>query len=295
MDMRRLIEPFGRGRRDELRASRLLDMAADLLGTIGPDGNFGELNDAWERELGYPRPELRAHKILRLAHPDDRQRLSDLLAHAFDGAEVGEFEARFLARDGSVVWIRWRVELTAEPGMGPPILYLRGTVVTARRRMERERERLISELSSQARSDPVTGIPNRRWLRDELAREVSRGHRKGTPFCVAMVELDDGADVGEDLLVDAVDAWRDGLRAIDFLARHEGGRFAVVLPDCDMADATVVAERIRERSPDGRSCSVGIAEWELGLAGDDVVARAIDALESAHAGGGNRIAGDVPG
>jgi PAS domain S-box-containing protein len=287
--MRRLIEPFNRGRRDEQRASRLLDIATDLLGTISADGNFGELNDAWERELGYSRPVLRSHRFLRLAHPDDRHRLSDFLALGFEGEEVGEFEARFLARDGGIVWVRWRLELATETAAGQSVLYVRGSVVTARRRMERERERLIGELSSQARSDPLTGIPNRRWLRDELAREVSRGHRQGTPFCVAMVELDGALDIDDDLIVEAVDGWRDGLRAVDFLARHEGGRFAVVLPDCEMTDATVVAERIKERVPGGRTCSVGIAEWELGLAGDDVVSRAIDALEVAHAGGGDRI------
>lgn len=265
-------------------------MATDLLGTVGADGGFGELNDAWERELGYSRPELRSLRLLRLAHPDDRERLAELFARALAGQPVGEFESRLLARDGSIIWVRWLWE-PATDDANRPALDVRGYIVTARRRMERERERLIGELSSQARADPSTGIPNRRWLRDELAREVSRGHRKGTPFCVAMVELDrvgTGADA-EELLVSAVDEWRDVLRAVDFLARYEGGQFAVVLPDCEIADATVVAERLRQRVPAGRSCSVGLAQWELGLAGDDVVGRALGALDAARAGGGDRI------
>jgi diguanylate cyclase (GGDEF)-like protein/PAS domain S-box-containing protein len=281
--MRRLRWTQGSGRRDEQRASRLLDMSADLLGTITGDGSFLELNDTWEAELGYSRPELRALRLPRLTHPDDRERLTALMGQAFSGADVGEFEARLLARDGSVVWVRWRWE---SEGRGP--MYARGYIVTARRRMERERERLIGELSSQARSDSLTGIPNRRWLRDELAREVSRGHRQGTPFCVAIVELD-GEGVGDGLLVEAVDAWRDGLRGVDFLARYEDTRFAVVLPDTTLEAARTVVERLRALAPEGRTCSIGLAQWSAGMIGDDLVDRALEALASAHASGGNRI------
>jgi GGDEF domain-containing protein len=167
-------------------------------------------------------------------------------------------------------------------------MYARGYIVTARRRMERERERLIGELSSQARSDPLTGIPNGRWLRDELAREVSRGHRQGTPFCVAIVELD-GTDVSDEVLVEAVEAWRDGLRGVDFLARYEDTRFAVALPDTTLEDARAVVERLRGLAPDGRSCSIGLAQWSSGVIGDDLVGQALEALASAHAGGGDRI------
>jgi diguanylate cyclase (GGDEF)-like protein/PAS domain S-box-containing protein len=291
--MGRLDDLLGRGLRAERRTSRLLSLATDLLGTVSADGGFGDLNDAWERELGYSRPELRALRLMRLTHPDDRARLAEHFEIALAGQAIGEFESRLLARDGTIVWVRWLWE-QANEGPGRHFLYVRGYVVTQRRRLERERELLISELSSQARADPLTGIPNRRWLRDELAREVARGHRRGTPFCVAMVELDDpqvnaGSIASDDALIEAVDAWRDVLRAVDFLAHFEDGQFAVVLPDSTLDQATIVAERLHERVPAGRSCSIGLAEWELGLGGDDLVTRAVEALDSARAGGGNRI------
>src|SRR5262249_54454016 len=131
-----------------------------------------------------------------------------------------------------------------------------------------ERADLLTRLDGQARSDPLTGLPNRRaW--DEI---VTRILEEGAPFCVAMLDIDHfkrfndthGHAAGDGLLRDCAQAWRACLRPADSLARVGGEEFAVLLPGCAAADAVRVLERLREHTPTDTTASVGVAEWRLG-------------------------------
>ena len=71
-----------------------------------------------------------------------------------------------------------------------------------------------------------------------------------------------GHQAGDGLLREAAVAWRTALRPYDILARYGGEEFSVILPGCDVADAVVLVERLRAFTPEGESCSAGIAEWD---------------------------------
>ena len=129
---------------------------------------------------------------------------------------------------------------------------------------------LLGQLEHLARTDGLTGLPNRRHWEQQLPRELARAWRDGRRLCVAMLDLDyfkdyndrQGHQAGDRLLREAAVAWRVALRPYDMLARYGGEEFSVILPGCELDDALTLVERLRTCTPQGESCSAGIAEWD---------------------------------
>jgi diguanylate cyclase (GGDEF)-like protein len=158
-----------------------------------------------------------------------------------------------------------------------------------------EISRLVSRLEGLARTDPLTGVPNRRVWEEELPRELERARRMGTELCVAIIDLDNfkayndrhGHQAGDLVLKEAASAWRGQVRSTDLLARYGGEEFTVLLPACALDDAVRIVERLRAATP-LVTCSVGLAAWNFQEAAPDLVARADQALYAAKAEGRNR-------
>jgi diguanylate cyclase (GGDEF)-like protein len=156
-----------------------------------------------------------------------------------------------------------------------------------------ERVELLARLESIARTDDLTGLPNRRAWEEELPRELLRSKREGHPLCVAMIDLDHfkefnderGHQAGDRLLKQAAAAWGVELRGTDFLARYGGEEFALALPGCTPEEAVEVAERMRASTPEGETCSVGIASWDGSEDAAALLGRADTALYEAKARG----------
>jgi diguanylate cyclase (GGDEF)-like protein len=110
--------------------------------------------------------------------------------------------------------------------------------------------RRVEVSESRARTDPLTGIANRRWLDEELKRELAWARRHRAPLCAAIVDLDDlkgfndehGHLAGDHLLVSAVSAWRGAIRPSDFIARVGGDEFMLLMPDCSDEAALAVLD-----------------------------------------------------
>ena len=153
------------------------------------------------------------------------------------------------------------------------------------------------ELSeSRARTDPLTGIANRRWLDQELAREMAWAKRHGAPLCAAIIDLDGlksfndehGHLAGDRLLVTAVVAWQNVIRPSDFLARVGGDEFMLLMRDCTAERGMALLSRVRAATPDGSSCSTGLAVWNEIETALELFARADTALYAAKRGGGDQ-------
>ncbi len=152
---------------------------------------------------------------------------------------------------------------------------------------------LLGQLEYMARTDSLTGLPNRRYWEQELPRELARARRDENPLCVAMLDLDHfkafndrrGHQAGDQLLTEAAAAWRLALRPYDILARFGGEEFSVILPGCATPDAVRLIERLRFVTPSGESCSAGIAEWDGDEHADALVGRADAALYRAKRAG----------
>jgi len=103
-------------------------------------------------------------------------------------------------------------------------------------------------------TDPLTSLPNRRYLEDRLFEEVERSKRYGTPLSFMIIDVDHfktfndvhGHTNADRVLVRAAQILRSSIRAIDTAARFAGDEFCVVLPETEIRAAAAIAERLRE-------------------------------------------------
>ena len=157
-----------------------------------------------------------------------------------------------------------------------------------------------------ALSDTLTGLFNRRFADDAMARLIADAQR-GRTFSIAAFDLDGfkrlndsrGHAAGDAVLVDFARLLRAGLRGADVAVRMGGDEFLVLLPGTGQAQAILVAERLRAaaRAAGGGApdvvviASFGIAEWSEGQtaagmiqSADSELYRAKSALKAGGAG-----------
>jgi diguanylate cyclase (GGDEF)-like protein/PAS domain S-box-containing protein len=282
-----------RRERADTRARHFFDLSQDLLCTMDPQGRCIEVNGAWERCLGYRPVELRGRRLLELTHPDDHAHATEEALRVFAGGVSENLETRVRAKDGSWHWLRTSSVFEPEE----ELVYARSTDITRDKEMEAEREALIAANDRLARSDALTGLPNRRVLDDQLPREMARALRAGSSLCLAIVDIDHfkayndthGHLAGDGVLRACAAAWDGSLRGEDTILRFGGEEFLVVLPECGMEQASAIVERLRAATPDGQTCSAGLAAWRPGESVDELVARADAALYEAKGTGRDRL------
>lgn len=220
---------------------------------------------------------------------------------AADGFVTPEVEYRILRSDGTERTLHGRRELVWD---GETLIAVRAMVedITERKELEAERERLFAQVEALARTDALTGLPNRRAWDEELQREVGRAVRRSGRLAVVMLDIDyfkqfndsEGHQAGDSLLHEAASNWRVALRVTDLIARYGGDEFGVVLPDCSPHYAATVLERLRVATPQGHGSSAGIAYWDGTETSEALVARADRALYAAKQNGrGRSVTADI--
>jgi diguanylate cyclase len=166
-----------------------------------------------------------------------------------------------------------------------------------------ERKRSEAALAHLALHDPLTGLPNRTLLFDRLRLALTRLQRDGGGVALLFADLNHfkaindtaGHAAGDAALRAAADAWSHALRSIDVLSRYGGDEFAVLLPNCDLAQAEEVLDRMRASTPSGLGASIGVTEWQARETPEDLVGRADTALYASKRAGRNRTTAFEPG
>ena len=158
-----------------------------------------------------------------------------------------------------------------------PILFalVFGAMGTVRHRLEEENKQLIESLTSLATTDALTGLHNRRYFHETLAREVARAQRYDRQLALIVFDLDEfkaindriGHLSGDAVLAETAERVRDVVRSADIACRVGGDEFAVILPESSTADADQLYHRLRgavSSRPVGQagrlSLSAGIAD-----------------------------------
>lgn len=174
--------------------------------------------------------------------------------------------------------------------------------ITSRRASERlAMLRAFEKSETQASSDPLTGLFNRRSLENQV-RDLQR---RAIPYGLAYADLDHfkllndthGHETGDQALRLFSRVLRDSVRPNDIVARYGGEEFVIVLPDCNKEAGTLVLERVREHLAlaltTGRvpafTASFGLASSGDADTFDEVVAFADKALLAAKDAGRNRV------
>ncbi len=163
-------------------------------------------------------------------------------------------------------------------------------------------------VASQAKTDSLTALANRRSFDEELALEWRRCERIGGTLSLILVDIDNfkqvndthGHQVGDAVLRKVGEVLGGRVRQLDFAARYGGEEFAVLLPETDVEGARTLAERLREDvvgahvslpSGDdlGVTASFGVADKNGFDRAEDMIAAADRALYDAKNRGKNRV------
>lgn len=167
---------------------------------------------------------------------------------------------------------------------------------------------LFSHINKLARTDFLTGLPNRRFAFEEAAKEFSKARRYGDSFSVIIADIDKfkaindnyGHDVGDVVLKEVSKILLETVRETDTLGRIGGEEFLFVLPNTDIEQARILADRLRRRIYEkgckvaGKflqySISFGVAEIIPSDSNiEETIKRADHALYSAKEVGGNVV------
>jgi diguanylate cyclase (GGDEF)-like protein len=157
-------------------------------------------------------------------------------------------------------------------------------------------------LAAHARTDALTGLPNRRSWDFELDRAASWAASTGDVLTLAILDLDHfhefnethGHQAGDDALRDVANSWRAALPAGAYLARYGGEEFAALLPGVTGDDAHQLLDQIRLATPTPLTVSIGYAEHLHPARILDAVANADAALYSAKAAGRDLVVEAAP-
>ena len=172
----------------------------------------------------------------------------------------------------------------------------------------RQQRHALTEAERRAKTDPLTGVLNRRSLLEQLDTACRSARANGLPVAVLFLDLDFfkaindsyGHATGDACLAAIVGPIQAELRQSDVIGRYGGEEFIVVLSGADAAAAELIAERIRLRvseqlipghaAPIQLTCSIGVASSQpLGVWGEALIAQADTAVYAAKRLGRNRV------
>ncbi len=170
-------------------------------------------------------------------------------------------------------------------------------------------QRALARESDLARTDPLTGVPNRREFLELAAAEVGRAQRHNRPLTIAYVDVDDfkqindrlGHGAGDKLLCAVATSIRSQLRVGDSVGRLGGDEFAICLPETDAEAASHVVRKLgaglAALPPHGRdsaTLSVGVVTFlSPPKAIGEMLDRADAALYDAKRDGKNQVKHDI--
>jgi len=197
--------------------------------------------------------------------------------------------------------MRWPTILSYGMGGLLPIVGTIGFLLMCTERSQKDLERMASE-------DPLTGAYNRRALAEFGMREMARARRHGIPLSVILIDIDYFKKINDELghaagdlaLIETVRRLQKNLRSEDYLGRMGGEEFLILLPDTDIQQAQVLAQRIQEEFA-GHPMILLEQHRSITLSGgitllsasdnifDDMLRRADDAMYTAKVLGRNRM------
>jgi two-component system cell cycle response regulator len=186
------------------------------------------------------------------------------------------------------------------------------TQIRKKRYTERLRDNVQMSIEM-AITDPLTGLYNRRYMESHLGSLLEQATARKKPLTVLVLDIDyfkavndtHGHDAGDDVLREFSVRIKKSIRGIDLACRYGGEEFVVVMPETDLAVATMVAERLRRRIAtepfpiqNGSSAievtiSVGISALTKDDNAAKLLKRADAALYRAKRDGRNRVVPDA--
>lgn len=235
-----------------LRASEksfreIIEYAPIGMTIVSLDGRFIKVNQGLCNIVGYDNDELVQLTFQEITHPDDLsidleyvQQLRD------DKIKSYQMEKRYIRKDKKIVWVQLSVSIFRDEHNTPLYFISQVEDIT-------ERKHQHEETQQHAYRDPLTNLPNRRMLLDNLQQALSQAQRYNRSMALFFLDLDHfkaindslGHDAGDIILKEVATRLLRCVRADDTVSRQGGDEFLIVLSEiAQAADAQLVAEKI---------------------------------------------------
>jgi two-component system cell cycle response regulator len=173
-------------------------------------------------------------------------------AEPADNATRAALGVPLVGRSGTVGWLGI---FSREPGVrfGDDDLR-RAEKLAERVAPALENARLFQETRRLADLDALTGLHNRRYFQETLAREVARAHRYSRPLGLVLIDIDHFKEIndrighlaGDAALSETAERVREAVRESDIPCRIGGDELGLILPESRLADAERLADRIEQ-------------------------------------------------
>lgn len=299
---------------------------------VDPDDLFIYVNTRRQTITGQSLKDILGYPWWHIVHPEDRDRVFQSWAEAEKKEEELSSECRIIRPDGQLRWVLLRSRF---------FFYDKGKVtigtvedITERKNTEekvkiyaaeleqsnKDKDHLIKELQFlktqleiSAKTDPLTGLLNRRGMNEQIEQVKIRYARHKTPFTFIITDIDHfkrindtfGHDAGDYILREIAKGLKESLRKQDIIARWGGEEFLILLPETDLRGGITLAEKFRSRvekelfrhkQHDIRmTMSFGVSAYEETGDIDTCIKRADECLYKAKNTGRNKVITDPIG
>jgi diguanylate cyclase (GGDEF)-like protein/PAS domain S-box-containing protein len=294
----------------ETRWKLALESAGDGVWDWYLNSNQEYLSDRLLKMYGFSRDELETNPAAldERTHPDDLAGMeADRQAHLDGLTPTYSNEHRVQCKDGSWKWVHTRGMVIQWDASGKPLRMIgTHTDITDRKNAE-------SLIRQQAHFDALTGLPNRRMLRDRLEQEIKHCRRDDRQLAILFLDLDNfkdvndtlGHDHGDQLLMEASRRLSHCVREVDIVGRMGGDEFTIVVTELrDSRGLDVLLEKLLQSMAEVFqlgdhqvfvSASVGVTLYpDDGDELDTLYKNADQALYAAKGAGRNRFSFFTP-
>ena len=212
-------------------------------------------------------------------------------------ASVVRFKGRVETLGGDQNQAAWQELCKEAEGMLKPTLRLAGQLANAYDEIRQQSNHLMT--FTEVRTDPLTGVSNRRALDETLASMFAMMNRYELPFAIVILDIDhfkklndeQGHLYGDGILKSVAKLLDDNVRDTDVVTRYGGEEFVIVMPQTSLAGACIFSDRLRRQIEQALPLTIsgGVACAVDGDTPPTLLARADAALYSAKAAGRNRV------
>ncbi|EMO88232.1 sensor domain-containing diguanylate cyclase [Leptospira noguchii] len=240
---------------NEYNHEKFFNYSLDLHAIQSMDGVVLQINQSFQRIMGWTNEDLKGRTHFHLLHPEDLESSLKEFEQLNEGVSHLSIQNRCRCADGTYKFFSW----TAFPDLESGRIYVTGRDITNIIESNQKISKLASDLEEannklleQASTDPLTKLKNRRSFDEEVNHLIHLGERQEKSISLMMIDVDFfkdyndkfGHPAGDRVLIQLAEVFIETLRTCDLAARFGGEEFVVALPDTNKEKATAVAERL---------------------------------------------------
>jgi two-component system cell cycle response regulator len=230
----------------------ILESSVDAIISIDEKQRITFFSRGAEEMFGYTGDEILGTNIGRL-FPSKGQQRDQLFTNLTKKKRLKHFEAELVKKNGDQLITAISASGLRGKGREAGLLLIIKDIAEQKRLEEKLRSSNVV-LERLSITDGLTGLYNHRHFQKCLLEEFQRAKRYRSTMALIMLDLDDfknvndtfGHQVGDQVLMLLADLIRECVREVDIPARYGGEEFAIILPQTELEDAIVVAQRIKD-------------------------------------------------